>query len=364
MITIQGKGVSTGIAMGPLYFYRRAKTEITRYTVENTQAEWLRFKGAQSVAMDQLGELAEKARAEAGDEAAFLFETHQMMAEDLDYEEAIQALITEDCMNAEAAVSDTAEQFAAMFESMDDEYMKGRAADVKDVSARILGILCGVVQGGIDSDVPVLLASDDLAPSETIQLPRERILAFVTRQGSSSSHTAILARTLNIPSLVQSDIPLSVAEECQILAVDGFTGTWYADPNAETLAMLQAKQAEAAAAAKPQVASVVTKAPEKSLTSDGGQKLTSKELRQLRAQERAKTAPLVKELKRKVEITEKKIDELQAALDEASAELFNPTPTTDFAEVNRKVRTLQFEIDRYTAEWEEAAEKLENINTP
>lgn len=123
------------------------------------------------------------------------------------------------------------------------------------------------------------------------------------------------------------------------------------------------KKAEAAAA-KPQVASVVTKAPEKSLTSDGGQKLTSKELRQLRAQERAKTAPLVKELKKKVETAEKKIDELQAALDEASAELFNPTPTTDFAEVNRKVRTLQFEIDRYTAEWEEAAEKLENINTP
>ena len=158
MITIQGKGVSTGIGMGPLYFYRRAKTEIKRYTVEDVQAEWLRFKGAQSVAIDQLGDLAEKARAEAGDEAAMLFETHQMMAEDLDYEEAIQALITEDGMNAEAAVADTADQFAAMFESMDDEYMKGRAADVRDVSSRILDILCGVVQGGIDSDVPVLLA--------------------------------------------------------------------------------------------------------------------------------------------------------------------------------------------------------------
>ena len=168
MITIQGKGVSISIGMGPLYFYRRAKTEITRYTVADVQAEWQRFKDAQATAIDQLGVLAEKAREEAGDEAAMLFETHQMMAEDLDYEEAIQALITEDALNAESAVSDTAEQFAAMFESMDDEYMKGRAADVRDVSTRILGILCGVVQGGIDSDVPVLLASDDLAPSETI----------------------------------------------------------------------------------------------------------------------------------------------------------------------------------------------------
>ena len=130
MITIQGKGVSAGIGMGPLNFFRRAKTDIKRYTVEDVQAEWLRFQGAPAIAMDQLGELAEKARAEAGDEAAMLFETHQMMAEDLDYEEAIQALITEDGLNAESAVSDTAEQFSAMFEAMDDEYMKGRAADV------------------------------------------------------------------------------------------------------------------------------------------------------------------------------------------------------------------------------------------
>ena len=153
MITIQGKGVSTGIGMGPLYFYRRAKTEIPNYTVADTNAEWLRFKGAQSVAIDQLGELAEKARVEAGDEAAFLFETHQMMAEDLDYEEAIQGMI-EDGHNAEYAVDQTAQQFADMFASVDDAYMQGRAADVKDVSSRILGILCGVVQGGIDSDVP------------------------------------------------------------------------------------------------------------------------------------------------------------------------------------------------------------------
>ena len=141
MITIQGKGVSTGIGMGPLYFYRRAKTEIKTYTVDDPAAEWLRFKGAQSIAVDQLGELAEKARAEAGDEAAMLFETHQMMAEDLDYEEAIQDLIENEKRNAESAVSDVAQQFHDMFAAMDDEYMRGRAADVKDVSSRILAIL-------------------------------------------------------------------------------------------------------------------------------------------------------------------------------------------------------------------------------
>lgn len=235
MITIQGKGVSTGIGMGSLYFYRRAKTEIKRYTVEDVQSEWLRFKGAQSIAMDQLGDLAEKARAEAGDEAAMLFETHQMMAEDLDYEEAIQALITEDGLNAEAAVSDTAEQFAAMFAAMDDEYMKGRAADVKDVSSRILGILCGVVQGGIDSDVPVLLASDDLAPSETIQLDKTKILGFVTSYGSSSSHTAILARTMGIPAIVGLGDQLDTIYEGRQVVVDGATGTVIIEPTDDVL---------------------------------------------------------------------------------------------------------------------------------
>lgn len=244
MITIQGKGVSTGIGMGPLYFYRRAKTEIKRYTVEDTQAEWLRFKGAQSVAMDQLGELAEKARAEAGDEAALLFETHQMMAEDLDYEETIQTLITEDGLNAEAVVSDTAEQFSAMFEAMDDEYMKGRAADVRDVSARILGILCGVVQGGIDSDVPVLLASDDLAPSETIQLDKSKILGFITSYGSSSSHTAILARTMGIPAIVGLGDQLDPIYEGRQVVVDGATGTVIIDPTEAAFADFVAKREE------------------------------------------------------------------------------------------------------------------------
>ena len=243
MITIQGKGVSAGIGMGPLYFYRRAKTEIPNYTVEDTNAEWLRFKGAQSVAIDQLGELAEKARVEAGDEAAFLFETHQMMAEDLDYEEAIQGMI-EDGHNAEYAVDQVAAQFADMFASMDDAYMQGRAADVKDVSSRILGILCGVVQGGIDSPVPVLLASDDLAPSETIQLDKSKILGFVTSFGSSSSHTAILARTLGIPSVVGLGDQLDPIYEGRQVVVDGATGVVIVDPTEDVLADFTKKREE------------------------------------------------------------------------------------------------------------------------
>ena len=148
---------------------------------------------------------------------------------------------------AAIAALDTGEEFAAVFAAMDDEYMNARSADIRDMSHRIYDILCGNT-GFQLPEGSFLLVAEDLAPSETIQLPRERIMAFITRQGSSSSHTAILARTLNIPSLVQSDIALETADECQILAVDGFTGTWYADPDEETLAMLRAKQAEAAAA--------------------------------------------------------------------------------------------------------------------
>ena len=245
MITIQGKGVSSGIGMGPLYFFRRTKIEIKNYIVEDKEAEWLRFKGAQSIAVDQLGELAEKARAEAGDEAAMLFETHQMMAEDLDYEEAIQALIQEDGHNAEWAVSDVAEQFAAMFEAMDDAYMQGRAADVKDVSQRILGILCGVVQGGIASDVPVLLASDDLAPSETIQLDKSKILGFITSMGSGSSHTAILARTMGIPAIVGLGDQLDPIYEGRQVVVDGSTGVVIIDPTEDVFAdFVQKREAQ------------------------------------------------------------------------------------------------------------------------
>ena len=244
MITIQGKGVSAGVGVGPLYYYRRATAEIKRYTVEDTDAEWHRFKGAQTGAVEQLGQLAEQARAEAGDEAAMLFETHQMMAEDLDYEEAIEDRITNQKMNAEAAVADTAEQFAEMFAAMDDSYMQARAADVKDVSQRILGILCGVVQGGIASDVPVLLAADDLAPSETIQLDKTKILGFITAGGSGSSHTAILARTMGIPAIVGVGDTLKPEYEGRQAIADGSTGALVVDPDDDTRNRLLKKREE------------------------------------------------------------------------------------------------------------------------
>ena len=244
MISIQGKGVSSGVGVGPLYFYHRTKTEIPRYTVTDPDAEWHRFKGAQTAAIEQLGELAEKARAEAGDEAAMLFETHQMMAEDLDYEEAISDHINNEKVNAEAAISDTAVQFAAMFESMDDSYMQARAADVRDVSDRILGILSGAVQGGIASDVPVLLAADDLAPSETVQLDKSKILGFITAGGSGSSHTAILARTMGIPAIVGVGDALKPEYEGRPCIIDGATGNVVIDPDDMTRDYLLKKREE------------------------------------------------------------------------------------------------------------------------
>ena len=244
MITIQGKGVSAGVSIGPLYFYRRASAEVERRTVTDTAAEWQRFLDAQAAAMEQLGALAEKARSEAGDGAALLFEVHQMMAEDLDYVEAIETAITQEKKNAEAAVSDTAVQFAQMFAAMDDPYMQARAADVKDVSARILAILSRAEQGGISSDVPVLLAADDLAPSETIQLDKSKILGFVTAGGSGSSHTAILARTMGIPAIVGMESILTPEYEGRTAAVDGGTGAVVIDPDEDTLGRMVKKQEE------------------------------------------------------------------------------------------------------------------------
>ena len=244
MITIQGKGVSTGVGIGPLYFFQRQTSEIPRYTVADTDAEWHRFKGAQTGAIEQLGDLAEKARAEAGDEAAMLFETHQMMVEDLDYEEAIEQRITEEKLNAEAAIADTAEQFAAMFEAMDDTYMQARAADVKDVSRRLLDILAGNVAGGIASDVPVVLAADDLAPSETVQLDKSKILGFITAGGSGSSHTAILARTMGIPAIVGVGGALKPEYAGRQVILDGATGNVVIDPDDMTRDKLMKKREE------------------------------------------------------------------------------------------------------------------------
>ena len=244
MISIQGKGVSTGVALGPLYFYQRANATLRRYEVEDRDAEWERFKAAQAKAIEQLGVLAEKARAEAGDEAAMLFETHQMMCEDLDYEEAIEGFIKESGLNAEAAVTDAGAMQADAFAAMDDDYFKARAADVKDISGRIVGILSGVVQGGIDSDVPVILAADDLAPSETVQLDKSKILGFVTSGGSGSSHTAILARTMGIPAIIGVGSQLKEEYAGREVIVDGGTGAVVLDADEDTRLRLMKKRSE------------------------------------------------------------------------------------------------------------------------
>ncbi len=244
MITIQGKGVSAGIGIGPLYFFKRGTVKITRETITDTESEWKRFKAAQARAVGQLNELAEKARIEAGDDAALLFETHAMMAEDLDYEESIQGLINADKLNAVAAVADVSAQFQEMFASMEDTYMQARAADVKDVSNRIINILCGAVQGGIDSTVPVILAADDLVPSETIQLDKSKVLGFVTSAGSGSGHTAILARTMGIPAIVAIGDQLLTEYEGRNCAIDGSTGSVVIEPDETTLNHLVAKANE------------------------------------------------------------------------------------------------------------------------
>ena len=244
MITIQGKGVSTGVGIGPLYYYHRATTEIKTYEVADIDLEWERFKTAQSTAVEQLGLLAEKTRVEVGEEEAFLFETHQMLAEDLDYEESIEGIIKEEKLNAETAVSRTAEVFAEMFASMDDAYMRERAADVRDVSARILRILSGAVEGGIDSDVPVIVAADDLAPSETIQLDKSKILGFVTSLGSGSSHTAILARTMGIPAIVGLGDALKEEYSGRNVVIDGATGAVVIDPDDEVRIRMLRKRDE------------------------------------------------------------------------------------------------------------------------
>ncbi len=244
MITINGKGVSNGVAVGPLYFYRRSTGAVPRVTDADPAVEWARFEAAKATAIGQLGELYEKALNEAGEEAAILFETHQMMLDDLDYVEAIQGLIESDHLNAEAAVSDTGVQFAEMFAAMDDSYMQARAADVKDISNRVVGILMGAVQGGIDSDVPVILASDDLAPSETVQLDKSKILGFVTAGGSGNSHTAILARTMGIPAIIGVGDQLKESYEGKEVFVDGQTGEVVVDADEVTRDRLTKKQSK------------------------------------------------------------------------------------------------------------------------
>ena len=242
MITLSGKSVFGGVAIGKIAFYKRQEKQVRRYHVEDTEAEVARFEDAQETAIAQLGELYDKAMEDVGEANAAIFEVHQMMLMDLDYVDSIKNIITTQEVNAEYAVATTGDNFSRMFASMDDAYMQGRAADVKDVSERVLDILCGVSNGTREMTEPCIVAADDLAPSETVQMDKEKLLAFVTRLGSANSHTAILARTMNIPALIEVDIK----EEWngKMAVVDGYTGTFYIDPDEETLKKMQEKKEE------------------------------------------------------------------------------------------------------------------------
>ena len=241
MITIQGKGVSKGIAKGPLYFFQRSDTTVTLKVVSDIEAEKARLAVAQEQSIQQLNALAEQCQEDAGEEMVVLFETHAMFVEDEDFVECITSLIDEKSCNAEYAVEQAGIQFAVMFAAMDNAYMQARAADIKDVAKRILNNLLGVVDGGIRSDVPVILAADDLAPSETLQLDKSKILGFVTMGGSGNSHTAILARTMGIPAICGAGEALAESYNGRVGYIDGETGQLIIDPDAMTQAALEEK---------------------------------------------------------------------------------------------------------------------------
>ena len=244
MITIQGKSVFGGVSIGKLMFYKRNEKVIKREHISDADAEWKRFEAAKGQAVDQLKELYEKALEDVGEANAMIFEIHQMMLEDLDYLESIENIIRSQEVNAEYAVATTADNFAQMFASMDDAYMQGRAADVKDVSERVLDILCGVSAGVKEMTEPCIIAADDLAPSETVQLDKSKVLGFATMYGSANSHTAILARTMNIPAVIGLGETLSSQYDGKMAVIDGFTGVLYVDPDEETLVRMQEKRAK------------------------------------------------------------------------------------------------------------------------
>ena len=243
MIMIQGKGVSKGIAKGPLYFFRRPNATVTKLAAADPEVEKARLAQAQAASIAQLEALADKCREDA-EEAVILFETHAMFVEDEDFVACMTSILEGEHCSAEYAVQQAGEQFSAMFAAMDDAYMQARAADIRDVARRILDNLMGVVPGGIDSDKPVILAADDLAPSETLQLDKSKILGFVTQGGSGSSHTAILARTMGIPAICGAGESLQPGCSGRLCYIDGETGELVIDPDALTLTALNEKLAK------------------------------------------------------------------------------------------------------------------------
>ena len=242
MITLEGKSVFGGVAIGKIQFYKRNEITIKRTRVEDVEAEVERFQNAKAKTLELLKGLYEKALEDVGEANAMIFEAHQLMLEDPDYVESIENIIRTQDVNAEYAIGATADNFAAIFEAMDDAYMQGRAADVRDVSERLLQALSSQNETVMVMDEPVIIAADDLVPSETVQLDKEKVLSFVTMYGSANSHTAILARTMNIPAVIGLGEALKEEYDGKVAIVDGVDGKVYIDPDEETMAFMQKKQ--------------------------------------------------------------------------------------------------------------------------
>ena len=238
----KGKSVFGGIAIGKISVYSKAEQQVKRLKIENVEKEVERYHEATATAIQQLQELYDKALREVGEANAAIFEIHQMMLEDDDYAESIENMIQMQKVNAEYAVAQTADNFARMFSSMDDDYMKERAADVKDISERLLTVLQGEESQGVESQEPSIIVADDLAPSETVQLDKNKVLSFVTVHGSLNSHSAILARTMGIPALVGTKLPVDDTVNGKLGIVDGTNGIIYVDPDEVTLGKMKELQ--------------------------------------------------------------------------------------------------------------------------
>ena len=238
----KGKSVFGGIAIGKISVYSKAEQQVKRLKIENVEKEVERYHEATATAIQQLQELYDKALREVGEANAAIFEIHQMMLEDDDYAESIENMIQMQKVNAEYAVAQTADNFARMFSLMDDDYMKERAADVKDISERLLTVLQGEESQGVESQEPSIIVADDLAPSETVQLDKDKVLSFVTVHGSLNSHSAILARTMGIPALVGTKLPVDDTVNGKLGIVDGTNGIIYVDPDEVTLGKMKELQ--------------------------------------------------------------------------------------------------------------------------
>lgn len=239
MEVYQGKSVFGGIAIGRISVHKKDEQQVKRVRIEDPEQEILRYRQAKQTAMEQLQGLYQKALKEVGEANAAIFEIHQMMLEDDDYNESVENIIRMQQVNAEYAVASTGDNFAQMFSAMDDDYMRARSADVKDVSERVLSVLGGRATGIAASGEPVIIVADDLAPSETVQLNKDLVLSFVTVHGSVNSHTAILARTMSIPALIGTAIPLTDDIDGKVGIVDGKNGCIYVDPDEDTLGKMQ-----------------------------------------------------------------------------------------------------------------------------